>query len=35
MISERLQKMFFDVELSFQERNLLIEMFYRRETALT
>ena len=35
MILKRLQKMLFDAELFFQERNLLIEMLYRRETALT
>ena len=34
MISKRLQKMLFDVELFFQERNLLIEMLYRRKIAL-
>ena len=35
MISKWLQKIFFDVELFFKERNLLIEMFYWREIALT
>ena len=34
MILKRLQKMFFDVELFFQKRNLLIEMLYRRKIAL-
>ena len=34
MISKRLQKMLFDVELFSQKRNLLIEMFYRRKIAL-
>ena len=34
MILKQLQKMFFNVELFFQKRNLLIEMFYRRKIAL-
>ena len=35
MILKRLQKMLFNVELSFQKQNLLIKMFYRRKIALT
>ena len=34
MISKWLQKMLFNAKLSFQERNLLIEMLYKRKTVL-
>ena len=35
MILKYLQNMLFDVKLSFQKRDLLIKMLYRREIALT
>ena len=34
MISKRLQKMFFDTKLFFQEQNLLIEMLYKWKIVL-
>ena len=34
LISERLQKIFFDMKIFSQERELMLELLYRREAVL-